>query len=455
VHLDWVVRGDVAEGLGNGLQSRVQRFKSARRLPRSQPLPQRASTLAAMAPPLTARLNLRDLLAAVEDAPPVAAADAVAAGLAAAVNASGVAFLIADFSGQALIRLGHVGADSVRRQGQETAEPVRLVGTPHGRTLETQAVVMEECAGGTCLYAPVTNRGEAIGVLELTLPAPPSEQTRADVALAAHVLAYVVIANRRFTDLFEWGQRLLPLSLAAEIQHRLLPGAYTCEAGQFTLAAWLEPAGDVGGDTFDFSIDRETLHLSLTDAMGHTVDSAVLATVLVGALRNARRAGVGLAEQAFRANRDLEKYAQSGEFVTGQVARIDLRAETATIVNAGHPPPLRLRDGRVQPVPLEAAPPFGVLPGCDYRIQPLPLAAGDRLIFFTDGMLERNTLDIDIGILIEEGAEMHPREAVQQLIRALLEVTGGDLKDDATVLCLDWHGGPPRQRTSDGGANSP
>jgi hypothetical protein len=47
----------------------------------------------------------------------------------------------------------------------------------------------------------------------------------ADVALAAHALAYVVIANRRFTDLFAWGQRSVPLSLAAEIQHRLLPGS--------------------------------------------------------------------------------------------------------------------------------------------------------------------------------------------------------------------------------------
>ena len=120
----------------------------------------------------------------------------------------------------------------------------------------------------------------------------------ADVALAAHALAYVVIANRRFTDLFAWGQRSVPLSLAAEIQHRLLPGSYTCEAGQFTLAAWLEPAGNVGGDTFDFALERDTLHLSMTDAMGHEVDAAVLATVLVGALRNARRAGVGLAEQA-------------------------------------------------------------------------------------------------------------------------------------------------------------
>lgn len=405
--------------------------------------------------PRTARLNLAELLAAVEDAPPVAAVDAIAGILATTFGASDVSFLIADFSGRALIRLGHAGSESgMRTQGRETAERVPLVDTHHGRALASQAVVVEEHVDGTCVLAPVTNRGEAIGVLELTLPAPPNDPMLAEVAVAAHLLAYVVIANRRFTDLFEWGQRSLPLSLAAEIQHRLLPRTYTCEAGQFTLAAWLEPAGDVGGDTFDFAIDRDTLHLSLTDAMGHTVDAAVLATVLVGALRNARRAGVGLAEQADRANRDLERYAQSGEFVTGQVTRLDLRAETAAIVNAGHPPPLRLRDRRVQPVPLHADPPFGVVPGYSYRVQELPLEPGDRLMFLTDGMLERNALNIDIGTLIEEGADMHPREAVQQLIQVVLEVTGGDLEDDATVLCLDWHGGPPRRRTTDAGANS-
>jgi hypothetical protein len=88
-------------------------------------------------------------------------------------------------------------------------------------------------------------------VLELTLPEPPDERTLADVALTAHALAYVIIANanRRFTDLFEWGQRSVRLSLAAEIQHRLLPGAFTCEGGQFTLAGWLEPAGEIAGDS--------------------------------------------------------------------------------------------------------------------------------------------------------------------------------------------------------------
>ena len=115
---------------------------------------------------------------------------------------------------------------------------------------------------------------------------------------AAHAMAYIVIANRRYTDLFEWGQRSVPLSLAAEIQHRLLPGSYTCEAGQFTLAAWLEPAGEVGGDTFDFSLGRDALFVSLTDAMGHTVNASLLATLLVASVRNGRRRNADLAEQA-------------------------------------------------------------------------------------------------------------------------------------------------------------
>ena len=246
----------------------------------------------------------------------------------------------------------------------------------------------------------------------------------------------------------------MPLSLAAEIQHRLLPGSYTCEAGQFTLAAWLEPAGNVGGDTFDFALDRDTLHLSMTDAMGHEVDAAVLATVLVGALRNARRAGVTLGEQARLANTGLGYFAQSGGgFVTGQLVRVDLRTATATIVNAGHPPPLRLRDGRVEAVTLKADPPFGIVAGHEFRVQSLSLTPGDRLMFLTDGMLERNADTVDIAAVIAASGEMHPREAVQDLAQAILDATGGELEDDATAMCFQWHGGPPQQRTTTSGAD--
>ena len=154
----------------------------------------------------------------------------------------------------------------------------------------------------------MTSRGEAVGVLELILPFEPAPITVEDLELAAHQLAYMVIANRRYTDLFEWGQRTVPLSLAAEIQRRLLPASFTCEADQFTLAGWLEPAGQVGGDTFDFSLDRNSLHLSMTDAMGHSVESALLATLVVGALRNTRRRGGTLVDQAQSAHEALLAY---------------------------------------------------------------------------------------------------------------------------------------------------
>ena len=387
-----------------------------------------------------ARLDLGELLAAVKGAPPVAAADVVGNNLAATIGATGVAFLIADFSGRALIRLGQQGSSSsARTQGSETAEVVSLAGSPHGRAVLTQTMVVEPDPKGTRVFAPVANRGEAIGVLELTLPAAHDAQTLADVALAAEALAYVVIVNRRFTDLYEWGQRSVPLSLAAEIQHRLLPGSYTCEAPQFTLAAWLEPAGNIAGDTFDFALERDALHLSMTDAMGHSVGAAVLATVLVGALRNARRAGVELAEQARRANQELADYAPEAHFVTGQVARIDLSSGAASIVNAGHPPPLRVRDGRVEAVALAPDLPFGAAPSHRYGVQPLPLEPGDRLMFLTDGTLERNG-DADIEGLLLAAQDMHPREAVQHLIQAVLDAHGGPLRDDATAMCLDWHG---------------
>jgi len=399
------------------------------------------------------RLDLARLLSAVEDAPPVAAADVLGEQLADTLGATDVAFLIADFSGEALIRLGQSGSDGGRSRRSEAAQRVSLSEAPYGRVLAAQQPEVVHGDDGVRVVAPVTNRGEAIGVLELLLPWTPDKNALADIALAAHALAYLVIANRRFTDLFEWGQRSVPLSLAAEIQHRLLPESSTCEAGQFTLAGWLEPAGDVAGDTFDFSLERDTVHLSLTDAMGHDVEAAVLATVLVGALRNGRRAGMALGEQAAAGSVGLRDHAKHGGFVTGQLVRIDLTRGAATIVNAGHPRPLRLRGGTVESLELHADPPFGAVETYAYRVQELLLEPGDRIFFLTDGVLDRNPAGARIADLIIASADEHPREAVQQLMAAVREAVDGELRDDATALCVDWHGGRERDRHTSGGAN--
>src|SRR6185436_20560459 len=102
------------------------------------------------------------------------------------------------------------------------------------------------------------------------------------------------------------------------------------------------------------------------------------------------RAGADLREQARLANVGLAEHFPNGEFVTGQIVRVDIRAGNATVVNAGHPPPLRLRDGDVSPVALKPDFPFATDGQHEYQVQTLPLAPGDRLVFVTDGMLERN-----------------------------------------------------------------
>ena len=400
--------------------------------------------------------DLHALLERVESGAPTDAIEAVAAELAGMVGARAVSFLIADFSGRALVRFGpsEAGTARERRQGTAQAETVQLAGTVYDRVLRTQQVDVHEREGGAQLIVPVTDRGDAIGVLELSLPRYPDEQVVADVAATAHALAYVVIANRRHTDLFEWGQRTTLFSLAAEIQRRLLPTSYTCEAGQFTLAGWLEPSSSVGGDTFDYNLDRDALQLSITDAVGHEVEAALLATLLVASLRNGRRRGLSLPQQASNANDDLAAHTEAGNFVTGQLLRIDLHSSAATIINAGHPLPLRLRHGRVEEIQLDIDLPFGLQPGRSFRVQQFPLEPGDRLVFVTDGMLERNAARLDVATTLGETGNLHPREVVHELGAAVLRATAGDLRDDATVLVLDWYGGGPlRRRDSTAGAS--
>jgi hypothetical protein len=81
------------------------------------------------------------------------------------------------------------------------------------------------------------------------------------------------------------------------------------------------------------------------------------------------------------------------------------------------------------------------------------LEPGDRIVLLTDGMQERNAASLDVAAALAGSADLHPREVVHELGAAVLGATGGDLRDDATMGCLDWYGGPPRGRNSEHGAD--
>lgn len=401
--------------------------------------------------------DLEDVLLAVEKAAPVDAVEAVTRTIGASLAAFWVSFLVADMSGRALVRLVDVpfGAEADgRRQGQDVAVVLPFDGGPQELALRGQQVLVEQVGRQFVVRAPVTQRGESIGLLEIALPVAPDEATVQRVSRAAHTLAFVVIANRRHTDLFEWGQRTTPFTLAAEIQRRLLPSSFTCEADSFTLSAWLEPAATIGGDTFDYSLARDLLHLSITDAVGHGVNSALAATLCVSGLRNARRRDGTLLDQAQAANEALIGNAPAGSlFVTGLAGRLDLFTGALDVVNAGHPVPLLVRDGVVQPLALTVNRPFGVLAGQPYRATRAQLQPGDRLVLVTDGMLERGAAALDLPVRLEHLSDLHPREVVRVLGDLVLEVAGPVLPDDACLLVLDWHGGHGDTRSTAAGAD--
>jgi serine phosphatase RsbU (regulator of sigma subunit) len=401
---------------------------------------------------------LAAVLNAAEDASPVDAVEAVTRVVGRALRARTVSFLIADLGGRALVRLAYVPLDdadgTARHGGEEVATVLPFDGGIHEQALRTQQVQVRSGPAGWTVWAPVTERGEAIGLLELTLPVEPDARALAEVSQTAHLLSFVVIANRRHTDLFEWGQRTTPFILSAEIQRRLLPSAFTCEAGAFALSGWLEPAASVGGDTFDYSLARDVLHFSVTDAMGHGVESSLTATLGVGSLRNSRRRGHTLTEQADAANTAVAEYAgTTSTFLTAVLGRIDLPTGVCQLVNAGHLPPLLVRDGDVEPVPLPRNFPLGMLPDPTYLAGEITLLPGDRLVVITDGMRERQAADLDLAVELRALTELHPREAARALADAVLQVAGPILADDATLMIIDWYGQHGQLRRTTAGAD--
>jgi serine phosphatase RsbU (regulator of sigma subunit) len=399
------------------------------------------------------RLDLRGLLASVEASPPIEVVDVVARELAEMLDATEVSLLIANFSGTAVVRISHVSRKADERDGHnERAESLSLPGSVYERVLSTQDLVVTGGAPAWIVLVPVTERGDAIGILEATLPRSPDADSVEYLRSVAHALSYILVASRRHTDLFEWAQRDIPFSLAAEIQRRLLPPSYTLEGGPFTLAGWLEPAASAGGDTFDYSLDREYLYASITDAMGHATEAALLATLTVGSLRNSRRSIASPGDQAVAANAVLAEHARVDQFVTGHMLRLRLADGRLELVNAGHPQPYLLRDGVVTEVATTVGLPLGIA-GSAHETTTFQLQRGDRILFLTDGFLERNAVELAVPAVLATSAGRHPREVVRELAANVLAATGNNLRDDATALCIDWYG-PGIARDATAGAST-
>jgi serine phosphatase RsbU (regulator of sigma subunit) len=296
----------------------------------------------------------------------------------------------------------------------------------------------------TVTYLPVSMRTERLGVLAVMQRTTSEGDLLGILNEVAQVLAYVLTGARRYTDRFETLRRRRDLGLAAEIQWELLP-VLAYELPRFSIAGALEPAYDIGGDTFDYAVSAQQLSVSITDAVGHGLRAAMLSSLTVSAIRNARRCGLPILDQARTANQHLSEQFARAEFVTGLLLQLEVATGHGVIINAGHPPPLLLREEVVSILELPPDRPLGLSPDSDYRLQVIRLRPGDRLLLITDGIAEAHDVagpefGLDrVADLLRSHGHLPPVEFVRLLTKAVTDYRSGPLADDATAVCLDWY----------------
>lgn len=303
-------------------------------------------------------------------------------------------------------------------------------------------------AGSHRLWLPLLNGVARLGVVEMVFPTTPSAAVEDEARLLVSLLAEMVVVNDAYSDAYARLRRRKTLSVAAEIQWDLLP-PLTFGTHRVVITGALEPAYDIGGDTFDYAVTGDCADLLILDSVGHGLPSAVLASVAVGAYRHARRNMLELPDTAQAINDVIAGQFGASQFATAVIARLDLDTGRLRWINAGHPPPLILRGpALVQPPHCPPDRPLGLQDRktvcCETRLEP-----GDRVLLYTDGITEARSPEgeffgeqrlADFVMAATAAGDPAP-ETMRWLMHRVLTHQADQLQDDASIVFLEWRTG--------------
>jgi serine phosphatase RsbU (regulator of sigma subunit) len=175
----------------------------------------------------------------------------------------------------------------------------------------------------------------------------------------------------------------------------------------------------------------------------------MISSLTLGAYRNGRRNGLSLTETAAEIDTVIQRQFADSSYVTGQMAELDTINGTLHWLNAGHPLPLLVRDGRaIDHLQCRPRPPFGLddLHDREPEVAVEQLQPGDAVLLYSDGVIEhRSAAGTDYGIdrlrdFLQKAfaAQMSPDETLRRLSNAILDFHGGTLRDDATTILVVW-----------------
>jgi serine phosphatase RsbU (regulator of sigma subunit) len=223
-------------------------------------------------------------------------------------------------------------------------------------------------------------------------------------------------------------------------------------AASLCLAA--EREAQIGGDLYDAVQTPYGIRLIVGDVRGKGLKAMRAVAVALGAFREVVHYEDDLVEVMNRCaaalQREVAAHGAYDEevlmegFTTALIAQVPAEEPVVHLLNRGHPPPLVLRQGKVQALmPTCPLPPFGLedlMTGPPAKPESYPFLPGDRLLLYTDGVIEARDHDNDFFPLPETMERTHadtPHEFLEQLHQQLIQHTGGRLTDDVAMILLD------------------
>ncbi len=240
------------------------------------------------------------------------------------------------------------------------------------------------------------------------------------------------------------------LMMAQEIQQQLIPEKDPFE----NIASLYIPMDLVGGDFYDYIHFRDDSRwgIFISDVSGHGVSSSLITAMMKSIILQAGEKRKKPAELVAGLN-DMLMDMTAEKFVTGFYCVYDPAKRNLVYTNAGHHPPLLIRDGRVMHVPYERYLPMGVYNINDltkmnkeYTSQSFQLDVGDQLFFYTDGIPEIRMNSGTGGgeffsTIMEEVLlsipDVNCREFIDRFYREIVHYNGSDsFYDDICLIYL-------------------
>ena len=266
------------------------------------------------------------------------------------------------------------------------------------------------------------------------------------------MVAIITYTERQKALVVEKSRIQSELEVANVIQHSLLPTVNDKYPGrsEIDVSAFMEAAKEVGGDFYDlYFVDPDHIALVIGDVSGKGVPAALFMASAKITLQNCIRDISDLAKAVTIANNALCARNEADMFVTLWVGVLELTTGELKYVNAGHNPPILVKDGEPGYLKTKGSLVLAGMEGTEYRENNLKLGVGDVLYLYTDGVTEANSASEELfgeKRLLECFANAKDRTA-EQLIRSVEEAVDGfvqdnDQFDDMTMLCVKYMGPP-------------